>query len=251
VSEADAIDALAGGRPLYRRLQDRLQERIASGLYAVGTALPTEAALCAEFGVSRFTVREALRGLAELGLVGRRQGSGSQVLAAVPPVAFTQSMRSLDELYQYARDTRLDIILEAQGRPPRDMAEIAGIDAEADWLLVEAIRRDRAHGQPIAHSRIFAPAEFAPLMEDFRSTTGPFFRVIEQQAGRMVADVIQAIAAAPLSPVSAERLGAEPGAVGVRVTRRYLDRSGGTLIASINDHPAATFRYEMHLRREG
>ncbi len=44
-------------------------------------ALPTESELCEEFNASRFTVREALRRLVAQGMVQRRQGAGSIVVA--------------------------------------------------------------------------------------------------------------------------------------------------------------------------
>ena len=69
--DADIVEA-----PLYRRVVDALREDIVSGRSAVGDRLPTEDALCRRFGVSRHTVREALRAPREEGLVASRQGAG-------------------------------------------------------------------------------------------------------------------------------------------------------------------------------
>jgi len=49
------------GRPRYAVVTQALTEDITSGRYPVGTALPTELALCTQFDISRHTVREALR----------------------------------------------------------------------------------------------------------------------------------------------------------------------------------------------
>jgi GntR family transcriptional regulator len=57
------------GEPRYRRIQRDLEDRLSRGLYPVGSLLPTEADLGFEFKASRFTVREALRKLTELGYV--------------------------------------------------------------------------------------------------------------------------------------------------------------------------------------
>ena len=112
------IHEIAGEGPLYRRLYEALRERITTGRYPVGSLLPTEAALCEEFNLSRYTVREALRQLTVLGLVARRQGSGSQVVSDATPVVFTQSMRSLSELFQYALETRFAVPVHVQQRDP-------------------------------------------------------------------------------------------------------------------------------------
>ena len=67
------------------RWQDIAQE-LTAGLRAgdppVGAKLPSEQALCRRFGASRITLRHALAELAQRGLVRRRRGSGTWVLAA-------------------------------------------------------------------------------------------------------------------------------------------------------------------------
>ncbi|TDD13440.1 GntR family transcriptional regulator, partial [Actinomadura sp. KC06] len=44
----------------YVQITNALRQRVTDGTYAPGTRLPGEAALCAEFGVARNTVRRAL-----------------------------------------------------------------------------------------------------------------------------------------------------------------------------------------------
>ena len=53
-----------------------LRHRLTDGTYAPGTRLPSEAALCAEFGVVRNTVRRALSALQAEGLITVRAGVG-------------------------------------------------------------------------------------------------------------------------------------------------------------------------------
>ena len=86
--------------PRYAEILKALQNEIALGEHAVGTLLPSEASLCKRFGVSRFTVREALRRLQEDGLVSRVQGAGSRVLRDTPSGVFVQNYRSMSDLTQ-------------------------------------------------------------------------------------------------------------------------------------------------------
>ena len=74
-----------------------LRDAIQRQEYPVGAGLPTEAALCERFGASRYTVRQALGHLSKLGMIERKQGSGSIVSATEPQVSYAQSMGSLDE----------------------------------------------------------------------------------------------------------------------------------------------------------
>ena len=59
------------------RVQDELLSRIASGRIPPGSKLPPEPALAEELGVSRPTLREALRSLEEDGFVTRTSGAGT------------------------------------------------------------------------------------------------------------------------------------------------------------------------------
>jgi DNA-binding FadR family transcriptional regulator len=61
---------------------DQLRDQITGGAWAIGDRIPTEAELAALTGTSRNTVREAVQSLVHAGLLERRQGSGTYVLAA-------------------------------------------------------------------------------------------------------------------------------------------------------------------------
>lgn len=76
----------------YALLAESIVEDIRKGRYAVGSMLPTEAVLCKQFGVSRHTVREALRKLGDMGLVSRHQGIGTRVKARQGSSRFVQSI---------------------------------------------------------------------------------------------------------------------------------------------------------------
>ena len=83
-----ADEAAAGTRlPRWPRRPQRLAtavvsdltERIVAGEFAAGTPLPGEPVLCDRFGVSRITVREAVKALEAMRLVEVRQGAGTSV----------------------------------------------------------------------------------------------------------------------------------------------------------------------------
>jgi DNA-binding FadR family transcriptional regulator len=59
----------------------RLQQQLSLGVYQPGDKLPSEPELMAQFGVGRSTIREAIRILANTGLLTVRQGSGTMVEA--------------------------------------------------------------------------------------------------------------------------------------------------------------------------
>jgi GntR family transcriptional regulator len=237
--------------PLYAQVSDALVARITDGRYALGDFLPTEGELCEEFGISRHTAREALRRLTDAGLVRRRQGSGSQVVATRPHRAYVHAMGSLAGLFQYAADTRFRIDRQALAVP--EGADVPGLDgAEGEpWLIVEGLRIDPTDASPICVSTVYIARAFAAVADVLPGHDGAIYSLIEARFGVEVADVEQEITAQPMPPEAARRLGVSRKVWAVRVVRRYRDGEGRLMLASLNHHPADRFSYTMHLTREG
>ena len=87
----------------------QIREGIVSGEIRPGQRLPSERDLCTEFGVSRPTVREALRALEALGLVEIRPGAKGGAFAVQPG----------EDLLAHALST----LLSFQGATPVELAE--------------------------------------------------------------------------------------------------------------------------------
>ncbi|MGH3059148.1 MAG: FadR/GntR family transcriptional regulator [Gaiellaceae bacterium] len=73
-------------RKAYEQVNDQLRELIVSGELAPGERLPNEAVLAREFGVSRATVREALRILTAQNLIRTTKGAGGGSYVTLPTV---------------------------------------------------------------------------------------------------------------------------------------------------------------------
>jgi len=89
----------SGALPLYQQLQRAIREAINSHVLAPDDALPAERQIAAELSVSRITVRKAIDGLVEEGLLVRRQGSGNFVCSRIEKnfaklTSFSEDMRS-------------------------------------------------------------------------------------------------------------------------------------------------------------
>lgn len=236
--------------PRYMQVMHALRERIVAGVYCVDTLIPTEAELCEEFSVSRYTIREALRRLTESGFVARRQGSGTLVIAREPAGNFTHAMRSLTELFQYAVDTRFSIDGIAPVRVDATEAALIGCEPGAQWLRVQGLRTTRAQDAVICHTSVFIDMRFAWLEPEMRDCVGPLYALIERRAETPVAEAVQFATAVPIPEAIRPSLDAPGGAYALRLIRRYLDREGATMLVSINHHPAERFSYTMRIRRD-
>jgi DNA-binding GntR family transcriptional regulator len=88
----------------YKGIAAALRARITEGDLTPGTLLPSESALCTEYGVARNTLRRALDQLAEEGLVAVRPGRGRIVAASDEA-----TMRTGPQYRNMATDLRLMI----------------------------------------------------------------------------------------------------------------------------------------------
>src|SRR5215510_4204176 len=105
-----AAPAIArAGEPLYLQVVRALKDEIVSGVYPVGSQLPTEEELCERFSVSRYTVREALRRLREDSLVSSRQGQGTTVVPPRPSDSFVHEVMSINDLVAFATGVRFAV----------------------------------------------------------------------------------------------------------------------------------------------
>src|ERR1700682_2118196 len=85
--------------PLYQQLQRAIREAIEQQVLRPDDALPAERQIASDLAVSRITVRKAIDGLVEEGLLIRRQGSGNFVRARIEKnfaklTSFSEDMRA-------------------------------------------------------------------------------------------------------------------------------------------------------------
>ncbi|MBR0671413.1 GntR family transcriptional regulator [Neoroseomonas soli] len=246
---ADAAQLLAGSQPRYATVATALAAEILEGKRPVGTLLPTEQELGQSFGVSRSTVRQALRRLAELGLVASAQGVGTRVIADQPRGRYVLAVRSVTDVMGYAARTHLDI--RGRGKVVADaaLAERLGCEVGSHWVHVAGLRR-AAEGRaaPISLCDLYIAEEFAEVAASPDLAMTPAYRLIAQRRGVPVETVQQDIAAIALDAAQAEVLGVAPGSPGLYIRRQFFAASGRLVEATTNIHAAADqFVYTLRL----
>lgn len=104
---------------------DRLRDEIRKGGWPVGSKIPTEAKLVEALGVSRPSVREAVRSLVQLGLLESRQGDGTYVVAEdETTVALQRVVDTADrDEVQLVRHT-LEVLAAREAATNRSAADI-------------------------------------------------------------------------------------------------------------------------------
>lgn len=99
----------------YELVAERLRQRVVQGELQAGERLPNEAVLATDFGVSRATVREALRVLATQSLIRTSKGAGGGSYVTLPSVnGVSEYVQSSISLLADADDVTLEELLEAR-----------------------------------------------------------------------------------------------------------------------------------------
>ncbi|CAG7656759.1 FadR/GntR family transcriptional regulator [Actinacidiphila bryophytorum] len=171
--------------PLVEQATEHLREQILGGRWPVGTRLPGETALAASLGVGRSTVREAVRALAEAGLVKSRQGAGVFVISTEPQEDFRAGLRRAAVAEVYEARAVLEVQAARLAARRRTDEDVAGMVAALAARRLASARGDAAfvdadmalHAAMVAGARnsvltdLFA--EFAPVLrEALASLTG-------------------------------------------------------------------------------
>ena len=232
----------------YVLVAQRLIEDITGGRYPVGSLLPTELELCTQFGVSRHTIREAMRRLQERGLVTRQRGIGTSVKANRVDTRYVQSTMEISDLPRYVEDTRL-VTTEAEDVIAGEaLAELLKCPPGQRWVKVTGYRYAGKDKLPMALTDIYINAAYAGVRKLIGTMKVPAYTLIEKQYGITIGEVKQEIRATIIGAADAKRLSVKPGSAGLVVTRRYLGDNDRPIEVAVNLHPADRFSYSMSLR---
>lgn len=126
-----ASAAIRGGALLYRDLAGKIVGDLATGVLSSGARLPGERVLADRFGVSRGTVRRAIKVLEVMGLVEVRLGSGAQIVSIAAAAHSSCPNRVSTELAQTRVHFQVEVAALAATQAPEDaLADLAALIAD-------------------------------------------------------------------------------------------------------------------------
>lgn len=235
----------------YLRLAEILAKQIASGNYPVGSKLPTEHELSYEHNLSRHTVRESLRQLKEQGLVERRQGSGSVVIAQQPVTQmYVHAIRSLQDVAQHAQEARLS--LHAIGTVAVKGWQCDKLDCKPGkrWLRIQGTRIVENQSSPISWTEIYVDGRFKRIQRFVKNSPLSISALVQEKCGAPIHCLDQKIESISIPKEICEHLNALPGSPGLLITRNYKDKNSQTIIFSTSIHPGDRYAYSMKIVRK-
>jgi DNA-binding GntR family transcriptional regulator len=211
-----------------------LERRILDGAYPVGSRLPNEAALCADLGVSRATLREAVARLQVLDVVSREQGRGTFVRRepGVSIVTLLEANLSISEMIASMGlepgTSELETTCQAA---PAEAASALGT-SESDSVIV--VRRVRtASGHPVVYSEDYMPRGLG-LPESPDAYGGSLYELLAGHFGQPVGGALAQIRPETATPEVSDKLHISPGDLLLVLHQTHNLTDGRTILYSVD-----------------
>jgi GntR family histidine utilization transcriptional repressor len=157
--------------PAYEQVKAFIKTRISAGAWKPGDPVPSEAALAAQFGISRMTANRALRELAAEGLVTRVQGSGTRV-AELHRISSRLKIRDIhEEVLERGHAHTTRVLLVQAEKASAGLARTLGLRTGARVFHTLLVHME--NGVPIQYEDRYVNPAAAPqfLDTDFTQTT--------------------------------------------------------------------------------
>jgi GntR family transcriptional regulator len=246
------LSATRDSGPLYRKISNDIVDGISKGIYPVGSLLPTEQALCAQYGVSRYTVREAIRYVQSLGLVSRRQGQGTQVRTSQVRRNLKLTLRTFSDIERHGYFTHLvDARYEMITADAALAAELpCGVGDRFAFIRCYRAPIDDSIPIPVAWNQSYIIAPYAEAAKQIGRIDGPVYSLLERLFDERVNEIEQDVSAILLDSKVASKLAVEPNTAGLRVKRTYFGKNMKPIMIAYNIYAGDQFTLNMRMRHD-
>lgn len=242
------LRASGGGAPRYALVADALLADIERGKYAVGDLLPPEMEIAGHYGISRYTAREAIRRLHDMGLITRRAGIGTIVKSTAIQSRYTARISDITDLLHYTKKTRMKLLAEDWVRIEGELEPLLQEAAGQRWLKFSTLRYPAGGDVPISFTEILVHPAYERIREHLREPDATVYKLIEDLQGHSIVEVRQDIGCIALTRRQAALLGARAGSPALHVLRYYVGKDDALVSLSINVYPQDRFKLSTSWR---
>lgn len=205
-------------RPLYSQIKELLIKRLAAGEWRPGDALPSEAALAQQYGVSQGTLRKALNVMEAERLVERRQGKGTFA-------ARHSAKRSLFQFFHLVDQGGERQLPESQVLQCRagiaTRAECGALALAANTPVTRIRRVRHLNARPVISERITVPSALFPDLQRWALAEIPntLYELYERRYGVIVVRADERLRAVAAGAREAQLLGIAKGSPLLEIDR--------------------------------
>ncbi|WP_246939773.1 GntR family transcriptional regulator [Bacillus pinisoli] len=232
-------------RHLYLQVIDRVKSDIDKGIYKEREKLPSEFDLAKQLGVSRATLREALRILEEENVVVRRHGVGTFVNPKPLFSSGIEQLNSVTNMIKQAGKTPGTIYMSSneQGPTEEDVRRFrCSLDDEI--LLVERVRT--ADGEPVVYCIDKIPTEFLP--DGYSHNEESLFMLLER-SGHYISHAVVYIEPLGYHEKISPILNCEPETALLLLKQMHFNQHEQPVLFSLNYFRADQFSFHVIRKR--
>jgi len=203
--------------PLYEQIKQIVRAQILSGEYSFGSRLPTEEELCAQFGVSRITVKRALSELASVGLIRRRRGSGTIVTRKPVDDSFKQTAGFSEIARSNGREPGSKILEIGLLEANENLRTTFQLPPTARPRFMSFQRLMLLDETPCALVTAFVPEELGQQLRQFDLDNQSFYKLYQKITGQTIVRNENTLAPVAVSPEFAKLLAVDPGSAHMHI----------------------------------
>ena len=237
--------------PLYDRILESVLNKINNGTLKEGDALPTEMELCAQFGVSRPTVRAALQKLQNEGYLTRVQGKGTFVAR---PKVVQESTRFIESYHQEMAQKGLTprtVVLCCRVQPGSErVCEKLSLPAGEKVIKLSRLRfvSPSDEERPVVLTTVYVPYALMPELPDYDFEVFSLYEVLEKN-NIIVKKVVRELEIKTLHGKTAAFLQAREHSAAHCISSVGFDKDGGAIEYSESFYPGDRNKFIITISR--
>ena len=234
-------------QPLYTQIKEIIKQRILDGDYVVHERLPSESEMMKVFGVSRITIRQALRDLHTEGLVFSVQGKGTFVTRpkAVQDITSLQGFGEAMSPPGYETSARVVSVQEV--RATGDVAEALNLSRNSNVIVLTRIRY--LNREPVSLDNSFFPLEIGRGLQG-RDLTQDIFPMLENEFGIGLGHADLKVEAILANERLAQHLNVDVGSSILRIQRLVFSEAGDPIDFELLSYRGDAFQYQLRVDRK-
>ncbi|KJJ41933.1 GntR family transcriptional regulator [Bacillus licheniformis] len=236
----------ADNRHLYLKVIERIKEDIKNGIYTEKEKLPSEFELSKKLGVSRATLREALRILEEEHVIIRRHGVGTFVHSKPLFLSGIEQLNSVTKMIEQANMAPGTIFLSSQVlMPSEDDTKRFHLAEGQELFYLERVRT--ANGQPIVYCIDKIPMDILPT--SFSHQQESMFDLLEKNSGSVISYAVTDIEPIGYHDTISPVLECDPETALLLLKQTHYDQHDKPVLYSLNYFRADKFRFHVLRKR--
>lgn len=239
---------LIKNQPQYLVVAETLIRDIGQNKYSLGDLLPPEIELADRFGVSRNTMRAAMRVLVDMGLVSRRAGMGTVVQARAAKPNYVQAIESPSQLFPGLDNVEQTVEATSDVVADSELGMILACAPGEPWARFDVVQKGRK-GQPaLSCSFVYVPTAYRSVGKQLNKSRKPAFQVLERAFDMRIAEVIQQADAFLAGEEVAKILNVPENSAVLRTVRRFVGEDGKIAMVMDTYTPSGTEHFTMRFR---